>query len=477
MPQLHASTHRTPILGLAALGCLVLTACSQPGALRIEAESAVLFGQTRVAEIAGDTPSKKPSPRFVTDFKSATDGIDLTVHAPSSGDYFLDLVYSTDGDKYVPISVNGGAQGSRRFSKTKGFEDARYGRVALNAGDNIIRIGTDWGYVDLDAITITPAPAPKPFHLSKTPVNPHASPEARTLFTLLTQKFGHSTFAGQHDSGGSEEPRLSLIARLTEDAAPAILGLDLIYYSHAWGKPNGDGAIEKALDWAQRRHGIVTLSWHWLAPDGLSDPAWNSFWTNKTAFDVSRVADKKSPEYALLVRDIDRIAEKLKILRDARVPVLWRPLHEAEGGWFWWGARGPEATRQLYRLMFERFTRVHHLDNLLWVWTSSDNSNARAWYPGDRYVDIIAHDLYTPAGTQGSFATSFDQLRERYHGKKPLALGECGAIPSINASAPWLWFLVWDDYIARADANPASSITRTYADPRIITLGRLNPTP
>jgi len=81
---------------------------------------------------------------------------------------------------------------------------------------------------------------------------------------------------------------------------------------------------------------------------------------------------------------------QLKRLQDAGVPILFRPLHEAEGAWFWWGAKGPEATKELWLLLHDRLTNHHKLNNLIWVW----NSLLPAWYVGDDTVDILSADVY-----------------------------------------------------------------------------------
>ena len=453
-------------LKILSAGLLVfaLSACAHRAVY--PAAGATLVGQTRLAHSAPDAPARA----WATGFTVPTDAIDFTVRAASEGFYQLDLVYSADADKRIPVLVNGSMQGSRLFPKTDGFASRPFGRIRLAAGDNTIRIGTDWGYADIEAIRLSPAAAPRKFHLQKSPVNPRASAEARALFTTLAGEFGRRTFAGQHESNPGAPTRLDHIARLTDGRAPALLGLDLMFYSQAWNQPDGDRAIEAARDWALGRHGIITLSWHWLAPLQSGPRIWDSFSTVNTGFDVSHIADESSPEYAAVVRDIDRIAEKLKILRDARVPVLWRPLHEAEGGWFWWGAKGPESAKRLYRLMFDRFTRVHQLDNLLWVWTTTGDDASPDWYPGDDYVDILAADLYFPPGTRGDFFTAFDRIRELHHGRKPVALGECGALPDLTADAPWLWFLTWDDFIARPDVNPPGFVHTIYRNPRVILL-------
>lgn len=74
----------------------------------------------------------------------------------------------------------------------------------------------------------------------------------------------------------------------------------------------------------------------WNAPSGLIDIEgkewWRGFYTDSVTFDVAAaLADTTNPDYLLLIRDIDAIAVQLKRLADANVPILWRPLHEAEG--------------------------------------------------------------------------------------------------------------------------------------------------
>jgi mannan endo-1,4-beta-mannosidase len=93
---------------------------------------------------------------------------------------------------------------------------------------------------------------------------------------------------------------------------------------------------------------------------------------------------------------------QLKKLQDNGVPVLFRPLHEAEGKWFWWGAKGPEPAKKLYKIVFDRLTRVHKLQNLIWVW----NSVAKDWYPGNSYVDVVSADTYAQ-GDHGVRLPSF----------------------------------------------------------------------
>src|SRR5262249_2281062 len=149
----------------------------------------------------------------------------------------------------------------------------------------------------------------------------------------------------------------------TTGKLPAMLALDLI--ASAGQAPQRDtqhATAQWAIDWYTKRKGAVGLCWHWYAP--LGEPA---FYSKDTKVDLSRAVVDGTPENQAMLRDLDLIADELVLLRDARVPVLWRPMHEVNGRWFWWGAQGPEPFKKLWRLMFDRYTQQRGLTNLLWV--------------------------------------------------------------------------------------------------------------
>ena len=111
-----------------------------------------------------------------------------------------------------------------------------------------------------------------------------------------------------------------------------------------------------------------------------------------------------SDERKAFYHDMDELAKILKRFQDERIPVLWRPFHEADGDWFWWGARGDEVGRELYKLMFDYYVNVKHIDNLIWVW----NSPAKAGFPGDEYLDVISRDVYIDKGALTDYKKEYD---------------------------------------------------------------------
>jgi mannan endo-1,4-beta-mannosidase len=264
------------------------------------------------------------------------------------------------------------------------------GQAFLNAGANTIDVQNNWGWYLIDAISLSPSAQRAPHQISTTPVNPNANSDARALLRYLGSIYGKHILSGQQDQASLDWVTTNV------GKSPAILGVDLMDYTESRisrGASSQDA--NHALAFAAKG-GIVTFVWHWGAPTGLYDTEdhrwWSGFYTDATDFDIdTALADTMNANYTLLIRDIDTIAVELKKLQDAGVPVLWRPLHEAEGAWFWWGAKGPEPCKKLWRILYERLTVHHGLNNLIWVW----NSVRPAWYPGDDVVDIVSVDTYT----------------------------------------------------------------------------------
>ena len=145
---------------------------------------------------------------------------------------------------------------------------------------------------------------------------------------------------------------------------------------------------------------------------------------------------------------VDVIAFFLKQLREASVPVLWRPYHEMNGSWFWWGKKtGKPGYRQLYRMLFEQLTHFHKLNNLIWVFNANElrlNVDAyQRYYPGDDVVDILATDVYSNKFTARDYKSLLALA-----GEKPIALGEVGNIPTaklLRKQPRWTWFMYWHD--------------------------------
>jgi mannan endo-1,4-beta-mannosidase len=377
------------------------------------------------------------------------------------------------------VNVNG-VRSSGHFQRTRDprFAPHAAGRVELSEGANTLTIEKGWGYYEIDAIELRPAAPPAP--PAKPPVtlsDRSAMPEARQLYARLIDSYGERAYSGVYS--GED---LAHVVKIT-GRVPAILGGDLMDYSPSRLERGADPkrTVEDLIAAARERGLILTLSWHWNAPNGLIDREIttedgrkvNALWykgfnTNATTFDLGKaLSDASSSEYRLLLRDIDAIAVQLRKLSDARVPVLWRPLHEAEGGWFWWGAKGPEPFVKLWRLMFERLTQHHGLHNLIWVYTGGPD---RAWYPGDDCVDVVGIDAYPPDGRDPLSGTWDDVLRQ-YAARKPIALTEVGGVPDIDRmrrfGVYWAYWTSWTAHQGPQAVKP-DDLKRIYTSPQVI---------
>lgn len=133
--------------------------------------------------------------------------------------------------------------------------------------------------------------------------------------------------------------------------------------------------------------------------------------------------------YSKWKSELDNTAVALKQLQNAGVTVLWRPLHEMNGNWFWWGNDKTNPTnttsyKKLWQSMFDYYTNTWGLNNLLWVYSVSpswDNS-VTAFYPGSNYVDIVGMDIYSDT-LKPYKASDYTALKNL---GKPMAMTESG---------------------------------------------------
>jgi len=457
------------------LTLLALTLLTSQRALRLEAEEATLEGP-RVTTTRPGFSGKG----YVTDVTQPKARIVWRGVRAAPGIYEARLGYSASSDKGFELGVNGSRSSAMLAATGEKFGMRRAGKIEIRAGENEISIERGWGYYDVDYLELVPAAArAKIKPIAAKLVDPKATPEARRLYADLLRRYGTSTFSGQYELDES-----AWVAQQT-GRTPAILGGDLMDYSPSrlpfFDKPPKD-LVPSWID-AARKGQILTLSWHWNAPKDLInkrehrnaegqvvEAMWYSgFYTRATTFDAKKaMADPNSEEYRLILRDIDAIAVQLKRLRDAKVPVLWRPLHEADGGWFWWGAKGPETGKALWRLVFDRLTKHHRIHNLVWVW----NSPKPEWYPGDDTVDIMSVDEY-PADRRDALSTAWEDQLARFNGRKPLALAEFPGVPDLERmrrfGVRWLYFVSWTGGVG-PKSTPKEVLKGTYASKTVISL-------
>lgn len=434
--------------------------------LLFEAEAGVLNGVHAAAELSGYSGDG-----YVTGFDDDEDSLTVFVEAPEDGLYDMWVGYSSPGgDKYTMLSLDDRQAAEIRLAASGTFTEAYAGKWLLRTGRNEVLISRNWGWYNMDYIKIRKARKRPEHRVERRLVNPDATPETVELFNFLADQYGKHILSGQQTLLDS----LKLLHKYGKE--PAITGFDLMEYSPSMAeygtKPD---EVSDILMW-HNRGGIVTLAWHWNAPTGLlntpDQPWYRGFYAEASTFDVEQaLADPESENYRLLLRDIDAIAVPLKQLQDLRIPILWRPLHEAEGGWFWWGAKGPEPAKQLYRLLYDRLTNVHGLNNLIWIWNSEDP----AWYPGDDVVDIVSIDSYPKPGDYSPISHRYENLVQLVQDRKLAAMTENGPIPDpdllVKTETHWSWFCTWNgDFINDGIQNSEDHIRHVLNHEYVLTL-------
>jgi mannan endo-1,4-beta-mannosidase len=438
---------------------------------RYEAEAAIV-DENSVQKVSDATASGG----FYVGMKEGN--LSFKITTVQAGFYTLWIAYSEPNDangKIQNLSVNGSMVGQVAFAQKTDFSLIKASaKIKLNAGINTLEILKSWGWVNLDYIELTPYVA-TPFSIPNVLVSPNSSPNAIKLYGFIRDNFEKKIISGvmtntvmQNDGKYTpntieNQEELAWIKKASSKT-PALVGVD---FMHATGL-NSDGDWHKGYTNATvalakevfAKGGIPAYCWHWSDPSRLEEAFYSEssgnkpftqFNLNKAFLDSTTYAafNTSSPEYLAIIRDLDIVAGYLKILAEQDVPILWRPLHEASGKWFWWGYRGAGACKALYRLMFERFTQMHGLKNLIWVWTTDEAGDALDWYPGDKYVDIIGRDYYyyPRIANHGSLVASFEKVKDLFGGNKIIALSENGSVPHpdtlVSDGAAWSYFMPW----------------------------------
>lgn len=410
----------------------------------------------------------------------------------------------------------------------------------MRTGENTITVGN--GAIGVDYITVERHPDPV-FNISATPVTPGATESAYKVLSFLKDNFGKKTLSGMmisdqnfnYDYGNMKllkagectpadsckfsDEQVSWKGQTDIDEFykraghyPAIGGFDMLFaaggrHEEGWFK----GYTENNLVMTEelwKMGGIPTFTWHWKVgqdtifytqangyknegcTEGVTKTADNNTCFNYTkAFKDStcKEIDETSDVYKDIVADVDIVSGYFKELQEKDIAVLWRPLHEASGGWFWWGVASGECYKQLYRLVFDRMVKTNGLKNLLWVWNINtdpkygyDYSALNAeWYPGDEYVDIVGVDIYDPLLNHNSAANYFNKIVSDVGTNKMIALTENGAIPDIDSIAEdkayWSYWMTWSQTWSGnfLEKTPTDMWKRNLDDERIIALDEM----
>ena len=297
--------------------------------------------------------------------------------------------------------------------------------------------------------------------------NKNATAEASNLYKQMLADYGEVMYSGAMGGVAWELDYSNFVNENNGGAGyPKVVGFDYIHlaYSPANWINYGDITPVKTI-WDAGS--IPTITWHWNVPDDPSDPNNNTF--NATKFSPLKALTPGTPENIVINADIEKLAGYMKLLQDARIPVLFRPFHEAAGDygwgpWFWWGKDGVDATKQLWKYLRDKLEGEYGINNLIWVWTVQTSEygkmasleTIRNAYPGNDLVDMVGTDLY-PDNALTDQTDQFNMVNKVADCRKIVCLSEVGNLIDPEAAAAkqalWSYFMNWYD-TTNADNAP-----------------------
>ena len=451
----------------------------------VEAETGAVSGK---AKVKSDRKGYKGK-GYVTNISTEEDWsreIELT----DSQYYDLTITVASDVPCVNGIAVNGKKLQDFSASGSGKFEKVTFKNIYIEKGKTAISVIPVDGGLDVDSLTLTASEDISKLDLtiSKPALsNKDSDYNAKALYQYLCESYGKQVLLGQHDTIGTSA-ETDMIYKTT-GKYPAIRFGDLMLATEN-DSITTDTEMNIAMDWASK-DGIVGYMWHWAAPDDKRE-----YYADQTDFDIKKAVTKEniaelsledikklqkdgkvSKECVAVVEDIDTVSEKLSTLRDEGIAVLWRPLHEASNGDFWWG-NDKEAYKWLWKLMYERQTKYHKLNNLIWVW-SAQNAD---WYVGDEYCDVLSCDVYDDGNKDAQ--VNIMLFLQSISKNKPIAMSECGSFPDIQSiadeKAMWAFigqwggnYLMTDDGKLAEENNTAAELIKMYNNNLTLTRDRL----
>jgi len=254
------------------------------------------------------------------------------------------------------------------------------------------------------------------------PLDANATAETKALFRNLHKlSRKHTLFGHQHATeyghGWSHEENRSDVKSVT-GSHPAVMGVDFSGFSGL-----APDAIHQAKESLRQnvvdtynRGGVTTVAWHFsnpVSPGGF-------YWVDSISLPAVKYiipGGEANERYKEILRGIGAWAHSIKGADGALVPLIFRPFHELDGGWFWWGAShcSPEEYKSLWRFTVSYLRDTLGVHNFLYAF-SPDNKflteeKYLERYPGDEWVDMVGVDNYGDMGRNGHYSLDTAALK------------------------------------------------------------------
>ena len=314
-------------------------------------------------------------------------------------------------------------------------------------------------------------------HAQNEPINPQASSEARKLLKYLYQIQGYKTLSGMHNVLGRMSVSTDRVRALTGEY-PAIWGGDFGFAdsTHDIDNIKYRPLLVAEIKKQHQRGAIIVLSYHQANPAiGEPCPFEGGIISKLTDDQWRELLTPGAPLHQKWQAQMDLLASYLLQLQAAHIPVIFRPYHEMNGSWFWWGGRpGPTGAVALWNQLYAYYTEHYHLNNLLWAWTpDKPTPGVEAFFPGTAKVDLLGCDIYPRKDSAVVYPQRWFATMQRLAAGKPLGLSEQSALPTpeLLRQQPFVWFMSWGEMLF--NANSPAEINRVYHSKRVVNLDKV----
>ncbi|HSC52283.1 MAG TPA: glycosyl hydrolase [Phnomibacter sp.] len=240
-----------------------------------------------------------------------------------------------------------------------------------------------------------------------------ATPETKALYAnlhKLSKKhilFGHQ-HATQYGHGWMGDENRSDVQSVT-GSHPAVIGVD---FSGLSGMPDSlvkmnAALLKKNIEDTYNRGGVTTASWHFNNPAG-GDFYWKDS-SSVAAVPLLLPGASLHTKYIFILKNIAALANACVGKDGKKVPIIFRPYHELDGNWFWWGKKHCSAAdiKALWQFTVRYLRDSLHVHNFIYAFspdcTFNNVEEFTERYPGDEWVDMVGMDDYADFGRYGQY--------------------------------------------------------------------------
>ena len=244
------------------------------------------------------------------------------------------------------------------------------------------------------------------------PIDRSATPETKALFNnLRTIAKNHTLFGHQHATeyghGWQGEQNRSDVKSVT-GSHPAVIGVDLSRFTGGSASETeaAKEELRKNVADTYNRGGVTTVAWHFMNP--VSGGGF--YWKDSVSLPAVRYiipGGEAHEKYKEILKSIAGWANSVKGADGKTVPMIFRPYHEFDGDWFWWGRSHStiDEFRQLWKFTVSYLRDSQNVHTFLYAFSPDNRFMTEEVflerYPGDEWVDMVGMDNYGDMGRDG----------------------------------------------------------------------------